>query len=115
MGSALVRLLDGARHATIWKSFLRYIPGSSIMLPAWAVVAAAVLGATPRLLAASLPLRIALGLLLVFVGVYVVTPLDLSWLLSTSAGRLFLQIWPAFLLGLFSACASDPPAKGSLE
>ena len=39
--------------------------------------------------------------------VFVVTPADLAWHLANAASRLLLQLWPAFLLGLFSAVAPE--------
>jgi hypothetical protein len=40
----------------------------------------------------------AVGMVLSYFGVYVITPLDLAWHLFYSSERLLLQIWPCFLL-----------------
>jgi hypothetical protein len=50
---------------------------------------------------------VTLGLLLVGYGlVYLVTPYDLAWHMSTSAGRLLLQLWPS---AVFLACLAARP------
>jgi hypothetical protein len=54
----------------------------------------------------------ALGaMLLVYCGVYLVTPEDLAWLLGTSLGRLYVHLWPSFLLLAFLVLGrlEDPP------
>jgi hypothetical protein len=38
------------------------------------------------------------GMFLSYLGVYVITPLDLGWHLATSFERVLLQIWPCFIL-----------------
>jgi len=41
-----------------------------------------------------------IALLTMFVAyffAYVVTPMDLTWHLSTSLGRLYVQLWPSFI------------------
>jgi hypothetical protein len=40
----------------------------------------------------------AVGMVLSYFGVYLITPLDLTWHLFYSSERLLLQIWPCFLL-----------------
>jgi hypothetical protein len=40
----------------------------------------------------------AVGMLLSYLGVYVITPMDLTWHLFTSSDRVLLQIWPCFIL-----------------
>ena len=34
---------------------------------------------------------------------YVLTPMDLTWHLSTSLGRLYVQLWPSFIFLLLAA------------
>ena len=38
------------------------------------------------------------GMFLSYLGVYLISPLDLSWHLQSSLDRVLLQIWPCFLL-----------------
>jgi hypothetical protein len=47
-----------------------------------------------------------------FFGIYVITPMDLKWHLDSSVNRLFLQLWPSFLLllGLTSRVADSKSA-----
>lgn len=44
---------------------------------------------------------VAVTILLGFVGVYLVTANDLSWMLQTSLNRLLVQVWPALVLAGF--------------
>ena len=48
------------------------------------------------------------GTFLSYVGVYLITPLDLAWHLFNSSERLLLQIWPCFVL-LFCRLLPDDP------
>lgn len=50
------------------------------------------------------------GMFLIYAAVYLVTPNDLDWLLGTSLGRLYTQVWPLFLLAVFVVlgCPADP-------
>jgi hypothetical protein len=40
-------------------------------------------------------------LLLGYFGVYILTPLDLTWQLQTSLDRLLVQVWPVLVLTAF--------------
>lgn len=42
-----------------------------------------------------------------YFGVYVLTPLDLNYHLLTSLNRLFLQLWPSFLLAVFLVAGNE--------
>ena len=52
---------------------------------------------------------------------FMITPLDLSWHLSTALGRLYVQLWPSFILLTFAllrtpeetAIVGAPPQKSS--
>jgi len=46
---------------------------------------------------------VALLLFLGYFAVYIITPNDLTWQLQTSLSRLYVQIWPIFLLAVFAA------------
>ena len=39
-----------------------------------------------------------------YFAIYLIRPLDLAWLLDTSADRLLLQLWPGIVFVLFLAC-----------
>jgi hypothetical protein len=41
-----------------------------------------------------------------FFAVYLPTPRDLAWHLSTSLHRLYMQVWPLALLGYFLVVAT---------
>ena len=41
------------------------------------------------------------SLMLAYFATYIITPYDLVWHLQTSLGRLFVQLWPCFLLAIF--------------
>jgi hypothetical protein len=102
IGSLLGRLLVEDRWAAIAQELPPNLPGAETWLPLVAIVAAIVLGARWRELARSpaLPAVIAWG---AFLLVYGITSADLRWHIENSASRVFLQPWPALLLGLFSA------------
>jgi hypothetical protein len=46
--------------------------------------------------------------------VWWLTPLDTAWLMSTTADRLLLQLWPALVVAAFSARLPRLPASGNL-
>ncbi len=64
---------------------------------------AAVLAATTRMASAAREVLVAVVLMLIaYYGVYLMTPLDTKWLVSTSFVRLLTQIWPLLVLAAFS-------------
>lgn len=58
---------------------------------------------------------ISLGMLAADFAVYLVTTAELRWHLSTSANRLWLQMWPSLLLALFLASREAPAPGLSVE
>jgi hypothetical protein len=105
--AVLQNLVDPARHRLIWEAVWRrivWLPSHAILFVlvpyAWATGRDRSPDAKPGIR------RLALTLLLVLLGeyaVYIVTPHDLAWHLSTSIERLFTQLWPSFLLLFFVA------------
>jgi hypothetical protein len=48
--------------------------------------------------------------------IYLLRPLDLGWLLDTSADRLLLQLWPGIVFVIFLACrAMRSSGRGSVR
>jgi len=89
--------------------FMFFKPGVT-GLAWWAYAASAVLGARAVFKGKTLALHwLILGQLGVYVFVYIITPVDLKWHLSTSVDRLVLHLVP---LGLFAAAAHLAPIAG---
>ncbi len=103
LGPRLSQLIEGARHRVILEALWRDVRGFgewrltpfiAMALPfvAWR--------ARRRLSAGATAIPIVLGaMLLGFYSVYLLTPQDLVWHLTTSLVRLLLQLWPLALLG----------------
>lgn len=105
--TAMSRIFDVNRHRLIWENMsvlgVRWGgPWAAGALPLTLVVAAAA--------ACRREGRIARGFLAVsavmvcgLLGVYLLTPLDVAWLVQTTFDRVMLQIWPTIVV---AACAS---------
>ena len=51
----------------------------------------------------------ALGLMLLsYYVVYVTTPFDITWHVTTSVDRLMVQLWPALVLTVFLSLSFEP-------
>jgi hypothetical protein len=114
ISGTLQRMLDPARWQVIVSAMPHHVPGKEVGLPAVAVVAAIVLGASWR----ELPRSAAVPALLSAAGyllIYAATPLDLSWHIDRSASRLLVQTWPVFVLGVFQLVAPAGPALRPAE
>jgi hypothetical protein len=105
----LTRVVDPARYLLIVKEALRHIwDFGPLLISAFGLLAVyfivAGLARDPRDTAA---LRSGvLAILFTAAGyfmIYVLRPLDLAWLLDTSADRLLLQLWPAIVFEVFLA------------
>ena len=103
VASALHKLLEPQRYARIlkacWEEGLALGAGIAHPVVSLAVLAGC-LGISPErrrqpVILASLAALIALSAGYFFT--YVITPLDLSWHLDTSLGRLYVQLWPSFV------------------
>jgi hypothetical protein len=105
--SVIERLRDGERYELVFSTFGETVPGFG----KWSIGILLVLVIYPLIVGVSVPrqeraglisLAVSLcGLLAGYLLVFVITPLDLQWQLSTSLNRLLLQLWPSFLFGLF--------------
>ena len=54
-------------------------------------------------------LTVAIVMLAGFYGVYLVTPLDVGWLIATTLERLLTQLWPVLVLAAFSGKLRKEP------
>ena len=107
LSDAMARLSEADRFARIARAFWTearlfgvgwYHPGVAVV-----ILAAALrfrLSPPERRWAALAGLTLA-GVLAGYFGIYLVTPADLEWHLSTSLGRLLVQVWPSALLLAF--------------
>jgi hypothetical protein len=101
--SLLQKLSNPDRWVMLLTAITRMMPGATLGIPFLAVLLAALLGLKPRHLLRSPAFIAAVLLYLVHIAMFLTSPWPLAWHLDTSADRLFLQPWPALLLGLFSA------------
>ena len=100
----LTRLLDPARHATVIELVAQHAmrwsaPFAYAVFPLVSLVAiwmAVRVGGSVRVM------TLVLGLMLVaYYVVYVTTPFDITWHVTTSVDRLLVQLWPALVLTVF--------------
>lgn len=109
-GASLSRVLDPARHGMILAglagSASHVVHGFLAVLPACFVL----LGRNRRAAGAANSLLFptaALGLMLAgYYAIYLTTPHDLAWHLSSSADRLLVQLWPAAVAMTFFSLRS---------
>jgi hypothetical protein len=100
----LTRLLDPARHMTVLGLTAQHAmrwsaPIAFAVFPIVSVVAAWM---AVRVGGAVRVMTMILGLLLAsYYVVYVTTPFDITWHVTTSVDRLLVQLWPALVLALF--------------
>lgn len=115
-GSTLARLTDPERYLQIAQAFagesLRSGHGLALVLIGFVAIAGGVAtrARRPGLAAA---LAVLVVMFAGYFGVYVLTPHDLAWHLSTSMDRLFLQLWPSAILVALLFVNSDRPAAGA--
>ncbi|MHC4813716.1 MAG: hypothetical protein ACYTGW_19160 [Planctomycetota bacterium] len=113
-GTVLERLVDGSRHwailafggGLIWD----WVGGTLlVVLLVFAVVSGPVRDKSRRPLIASVAITVFLTVAGYYV-VFVLTPRDLQWHLSTAADRLMVHVWPSALFLLFMASERRQPA-----
>jgi hypothetical protein len=106
----LTRLLDPARHRTVLELVAQHAmrwsaPIAFAVFPIVSVVAvwmAVRVGGPVRVM------TMILGLLLAaYYVVYVTTPFDITWHVTTSVDRLLVQLWPALVLTVFLGLQSS--------
>lgn len=113
---ALPQLLDYSRYARIAEDFIKNMltfGDFSVDIIMLLVFYALFFGVTSHKILqknAALVISVILGMLIGYFFVYVLTPYDLSWQLSSSLKRLFIQIWPSVLLGFFLLVKSPEEA-----
>ncbi|HKX00629.1 MAG TPA: hypothetical protein VJN43_23010 [Bryobacteraceae bacterium] len=101
--AAVHRLAEFSRYAEIGKAFWKEVLalGTGIAHPAVALaVLGAALGVAPdrrRAPVVITSIAIWIAVLIAYLATYAVTPLDLTWHLSTSMGRLLDQLLPSFI------------------
>jgi hypothetical protein len=107
--TSLRRLLDASRYWFIAKSLayfaFRVSKGFAVVLPLYFLLVGRTRTPASRALPAIVGV-IATAMAGYFL-VYVVTPYDLHWHVTSSADRLILQLWPSALVAIF-LCLSDP-------
>ncbi|MDP6977490.1 MAG: glycosyltransferase family 39 protein [Myxococcota bacterium] len=111
---SLARLLEVGRHTTIMASFgqtLLVLAGWPLLVVLAGVALWSRFAATTGTVA-GLPIAAAILAiqLLGYYGVYLVTERDLAWHLGTSNLRLFVQLWPSFLVLFFAQTAAQASA-----
>jgi hypothetical protein len=106
----LTRLMDPDRHMTVLGLMAQHAmrwsaPFAFAVFPIVSLVAAWMavrIGGVVRVMA------IVLGLMLAsYYVVYVTTPFDITWHVSTSIDRLLVQLWPAMVLTVFLGLQSS--------
>jgi hypothetical protein len=100
----LSRLVDPARHATVLGLMAQHAvrwsaPIAMTIFPIVAVVAAWM---AVRAGGAVRAMTMVLGLMLVsYYLVYVITPFDITWHVTSSVDRLLVHLWPGLVLTVF--------------
>ena len=109
---ALAKLADPARWAMIARAYLKTLweiapwwAHPLLLIPLWWWAAGL---AEKRRLKEGWVLLLPAGMLAADFLVYLLTVADLRWHLDTSCNRLWLQVWPALLFGLFLIAGTWP-------
>jgi hypothetical protein len=104
MAGILAKIQDPGRYSLIGKSLLQQIldlgsgPGHPLILLAFLAMLLSPSRDKRYRSAVWISSAAVGGMFLSYLGVYVISPLDLPWHLFTSFARLLLQIWPCFVL-----------------
>lgn len=104
-GSALDKLMDVERYLTIAKEagvILWNLAGTPIPLFGLIILLVLSLGRSAEQIPGLSKIAVVIGLQwLLYIGIYLLTPLDLTFHINTSADRLFLHVLPLAALWLF--------------
>lgn len=111
-GEALARLGDPARWGALLGALPASLPGTALLLPA-TLLAALLLGVSPRRLADWPALPGALAMTAGALAVVVLTPFDAGWMATKALWRLLLHAWPLLLLGLLGAAPAPPAGEAA--
>jgi hypothetical protein len=116
VAGAAHQIVEGNRYLQIAKAFWNEgaAMGSGIADPVISLLVLAVcLGIAPGRRRQPVVIASSIALASMFVAyffAYVITPMDLTWHLSTSLGRLYVQLWPSFVFLLLAALRSADEA-----
>ncbi len=117
--AATGKLFQTARYLQVVKAFWRDGIGFGVgtIHPAIPLaIIAATLGIDParrRQPALVMPFAVLIAVLAGYFFRFVITPDDLTWHLSTALGRLYVQLWPSFVLLLFAVIRT--PEETAIE
>jgi hypothetical protein len=106
----LTRILDPARHAIVLGLMVQHAMrwSAPIAFAAFPIVSLVAAWMAVRVGGAVRVMAMVLGLMLVsYYVVYVTTPFDITWHVSTSADRLLVQLWPGLVLAVFLGLQSS--------
>ncbi len=102
LGTALLhKISDPGRWTRLAAGIVQGAPGVALLLVAFAAGLLRLLPAGQRRPALFLPLVACAIVMAGDFAVFLLTPDDLNWLLSTALERLYLQLWPLLLLAVF--------------
>lgn len=101
----LARLTDPSRHALIWRFVGETLWSAPWFLAVAALVVAYALASGPARGGESRRATAAIGLVLglqaaAYLAVYLISPRDLAWHVTSSGSRIALHVWPALLFWL---------------
>ena len=100
----LTRLLDPARHATVLGLMAQHAMrwSAPIAVAVFPIVSFVAAWIAVRAGGAVRVMTLVVGLMLLsYYVVYVTTPFDITWHVTTSVDRLLVQLWPALVLVVF--------------
>jgi hypothetical protein len=106
----LTRLLDPARHRTVLELVAQHAMrwSAPIAFAVFPIVSVVAVWMAVRVGGAVRVMTMILGLLLAaYYVVYVTTPFDITWHVTTSVDRLLVQLWPALVLTVFLGLQSS--------
>jgi hypothetical protein len=113
------KFFDPSRHLQVWKAIANRIldfGNWSVSVPLLLVFYLLLLGAKVTGKEKSAVVTTGIALCLLFLGysiIFVITPLDLAFHLSTSVDRLLLQLWPSFIFLFFMTARPVGEVLGS--
>jgi hypothetical protein len=118
LGSTLHNIVDIERHRVILAATLKFVTERhNLPLLFCLAVLALSAGLTRRRECRAAAAALAVTLVLMaagFYAIYVITPSPLEWHLATSLDRLFMQLWPMFILLFFLAVRTPAEARADL-
>jgi hypothetical protein len=118
-GSITARVFEGKRYVMIASALVEHLWGfGSLALPPFlflaAYVALAGFGPDLKYRKSAISAATALALCLAgFAGIYVLSPGDLEWRLTTSLSRLFMQLWPGTIFAALLFTRTPQPSKST--